>query len=132
MCILMVEDEALIVEIMTEALEDAGYDVLTASTGPQAIAKNESWCDRFSALISDFHLPGGMTGLEVAAAMRHRRPGLPVVMATGRPDALEGHWQDSRGYLLLQKPYTPTDMLCALRPLVPPVRGQKDLSSRSM
>ena len=125
MCILMVEDEVLITEIMAEALEDAGYDVMTATTGPEAVALIERCCDHFSALISDFHLPGGLTGLDVAVAMRTRRPGLPVVMATGRPDALTGHGQNSPEYVVLHKPYSPTDMLCALRPLVAPAHARR-------
>lgn len=125
MCILMVEDEALIAEIMAEALEDAGYDVITAFTGPEAMALIERCCDHFSALFSDFHLPGGLTGLDVAAAMHHRRPGLPVVMATGRPDVLSAQGLDCAAYVVLHKPYTPTDMLAALRPLVAPTHARR-------
>ena len=125
MCILMVEDEALIVEIMAEALTDAGYDVLTASNGLEALALIQRCGHQFSALVSDFHLPGGLTGLDVAAAIRNCRPGLPVVMATGRPDALTAHWRGSSGYVLLPKPYGPTDMLSILLPLVAPVRAKR-------
>lgn len=125
MCILMVEDEALIAEIMAEALVDAGYEVITAFTGPEAVALIERCCDHFSALVSDFHLPGGLTGLDVAAAMRHRRPGLPVVMATGRPDVLLAQAQDRSGFIVLRKPYTPTDMIAALRPLVTPTHAKR-------
>ena len=86
---LVVEDEPLILDIIAETLEGAGYDVMRASTGPQAVGLIAAGKTEFSALFSDFHLPGGLTGLDVAAVMRERFPGLPVILATGRPDVLE-------------------------------------------
>ena len=86
---LVVEDEPLILDIIAETLEGAGYDVMRASTGPQAVGLIAAGKTESSALFSDFHLPGGLTGLDVAAVMRERFPGLPVILATGRPDVLE-------------------------------------------
>ena len=120
MCILVVEDEPLILDIIAETLEDAGYDVIRASTGPQAVGLITAGETEFSALFSDFHLPGGLTGLDVAAAMRERFPGVPVILATGRPDVLETKWQPGEGFILLQKPYGPSEMLRELGRLVPP------------
>ena len=125
----MVEDEALIVEIMAEALEDEGYEVLTAATGPEALALIEARPHHFSGLISDFHLPGGLTGLDVATAILARRPSIPIVLATGRPDVLESHWRAGHTFSLLRKPYGPSEMLELLRSLVAPARP--GLTSRS-
>ena len=122
MCILIVEDEDLILDIMAETLTDAGYDVMTASTGPQAVALIEAGKTKFSALFSDFHLPGGLTGLDVATAIRRRFPALPVILATGRPDVLEKSWRPGENYVLLQKPYGPSQMLRELGRLVAPHR----------
>jgi len=121
----MVEDEAMIVEIMAEALEEAGYEVLTAATGPEAVALIEERHAYLTGLLCDFHLPGGLTGLDVASALRARRPCLPVVLATGRPDLLEGHGRWRAGYRLLHKPYRPSVMVQLLLSMVAPTRVRR-------
>jgi CheY-like chemotaxis protein len=139
LCILMVEDESLILEIMAESLVEAGYDVMTAVDGPSAITMIKDEPRVFSALFSDFHLPGGLTGLDIAHAMRDRHPTIPVILATGRPDVLDQRWQSESGFLLLRKPYRPSELLVAMGGLIPPHRqpageslGQNDFSKRSM
>ena len=120
MCILMVEDEALILEIMAETLEDAGYDVMRAVDGLQAMALLDDHPSKFSALFSDYHLPGGLTGLDIARAARMRYPALPVVLATGRPDVLDPTWQSTDGFVLLRKPYGPSQMVSVIGNVLPP------------
>jgi PleD family two-component response regulator len=64
-CILLVEDEPLLL-MMTEAvLHDAGYEVMAAGHGPDAlnlIAENPG---RFIALITDYAMPLGMVGTDI-------------------------------------------------------------------
>ena len=116
----MVEDEALILEIMSETLQDAGYDVVTAADGPSAMALLESRPGHFSGLFSDYHLPGGLTGLDIARAARKRYPEIPIILATGRPDVLDANWQSVDGFVLLRKPYRPSEMITALARVVQP------------
>ncbi len=116
----MVEDEVLILEIMSETLEDEGYEVVTAHDGVQAVALLDANPGRFTGLFSDYHLPGGLTGIDVARAARLRNPGLPVVLATGRPDVLEAEWRAVDGFVLLRKPYGPAEMVNALGTVVRP------------
>ena len=119
----MVEDEALILEIMSESLEDAGYNVMTVADGPNAIRCIDTQpANHFSLLFSDYHLPGGLTGVDVAAAMRARYPNIPVVIATGRPDVLDARWHHAEGFVLVRKPYGPKQLLSVLGQLVPPHR----------
>ena len=123
MCILMVEDEALILEIMAETLEEAGYDVLTVADGVEAMALVREGVSRFSALFSDYHLPGGVTGLDLALEMRARHATMPVILATGRPDVLVERWPSGAGFVLLRKPYGPSQMVDMVRKLVQPHRA---------
>ena len=116
----MVEDETLILEIMAECLADAGYDVLCARDGPSAVSLIEDRPGHFSALFSDYHLPGGLTGLDIAQVMRDRNPALPVILATGRPDVLDPRWRSETDFVLIHKPYRPSDLLQALGALVKP------------
>ncbi len=120
LCILMVEDESLILEIMSESLADAGYNVLTAPDGPSALALVDEKPDHFTALFSDFHLPGGLTGLDIAKVMRARYPAMPVILATGRPDVLDQRWRSRSGFVLLRKPYLPSELIVTVGGLVAP------------
>jgi CheY-like chemotaxis protein len=116
----MVEDESLILEIMAESLAEAGYNVVTAVDGPSALALIEARPDHFTALFSDFHLPGGLTGLDIAREMRGRYPTIPVILATGRPDVLDQRWRSDGGFVLLRKPYRPSELLVKMGGLIAP------------
>ncbi|MBW4021911.1 MAG: response regulator [Proteobacteria bacterium] len=118
MCVLLVEDEYLIREIMAESLEDAGYAVVRASTGDEAIELLEELPMALTALVTDFHMPGRMDGAGVASAVRGKWPGMPVVIASGRPDILQQSWQATEGYRLLMKPYGPRQLIGLLEEIL--------------
>ena len=65
-------------------------------------------------------MPGGLTGIELAATARRARPTLPIVLATGRPDALNPLTMRETGMVYLRKPYRPSDLLAILRRLLAP------------
>ncbi|MCW2241195.1 response regulator [Azospirillum canadense] len=79
--ILVVEDEALVLMLWTEALESQGYHVLQAGEPEAAIAILESDTP-IDLLVTDVGLPG-MTGRELASVARTLRPGLKVLFVTG-------------------------------------------------
>jgi DNA-binding response OmpR family regulator len=118
-CILLVEDESLIREIMAESLEDAGYVVIQAATGDEALSVIQDPPARITALVTDFHMPGEADGADVASCIREKWPGIPVVIASGRPDVLQQAWQARFGYRLLKKPYGPRQLVGMLRDLTP-------------
>jgi CheY-like chemotaxis protein len=75
-----VDDDADVRRFLVDSLDALGYRAVAAADGPAGLAA----LDRAApdALILDFAMPG-MNGAELAAAMRARRPGLPIVFATG-------------------------------------------------
>ena len=81
--ILVVEDEALIGEMVAEALQEQGFHVFLASNGPDALRYVELGA-AVDALFTDIHLPGGMNGSELARRVRSLRPEMPIVYASGR------------------------------------------------
>lgn len=88
-CVLIVEDDASLRDLLAGALGTAGYDVLTASDALGARQHLRS--GRVHAVLLDVRLPG-LSGLHVCREIR-RAPvtaGLPVIMMTGdnRPDVL--------------------------------------------
>jgi CheY-like chemotaxis protein len=83
--ILFVEDDALVREAVAQGLEEAGFEVLVAANGERALAMIEAGLD-VDAAFSDIVMPGRISGIDLAAILRERRPGLPVVLATGYTD----------------------------------------------
>ena len=111
MCVLLVEDEAYIREVMAESLRDAGYEVIEVEDGVQAVAVIHDPSRAFIILVTDLHMPGGVDGSQVAAEVRATFPALPIVIATGRPEALQAAWQTELGYHLVKKPYRPSELV---------------------
>ncbi len=118
MCVLLVEDELLIRSIMAESLIDAGFDVIHAGTADEALRMVDQSSIPVSVLVTDIHLPGGKTGLDVASEMRVRSPSLPVIVATGRPDVLGPDWRRDKAVALLRKPYGPGELVASVRKIL--------------
>ncbi|MCC2974123.1 ATP-binding protein [Massilia sp. IC2-476] len=106
--VLFVEDDALVREAVAHALEEAGFEVLVAHDGEQAVALLDAGA-RPAVVFSDIVMPGTVSGIDLAAIVRQRDPALPVVLATGYTEK-----QPSLpGVQVLAKPY-PIERLVAL------------------
>lgn len=79
--ILIAEDEAMLRAIAVETLEFAGFEVLQASDGGEALKLLDSH-EGVRLLISDVKMPG-MDGYALAEAAMARHPGLKIVLMTG-------------------------------------------------
>ena len=75
--ILLVDDETVGLHVRRMLLERAGYRVLTALDGPAGLALFAA--HPVEAVVLDFSMPG-MTGGEVAVAMRTSKPAVPILM----------------------------------------------------
>ena len=84
-CILLVDDEVMVRETLTEFLLDLGYRVIQAGDGAQGLAVLRS-VEPISLLISDVGLPGHMNGRQLADVAREHRPELKVLFITGYAD----------------------------------------------
>lgn len=80
--ILLVDDEAEILRLLTRRLTRRGYAITTAADANQAVALLAE--ETFDLAILDFMMPG-MNGLELAAQCRLRYPDLRILMLTGSP-----------------------------------------------
>lgn len=118
MCVLLVEDDDLIRELMSEMLRDAGYEVVETPDGVHALQVIEGRHHQFCALLTDYHMPGNVDGAAVAEAARRAFPGIPVIIASGRPDVLRAEWRRERGYRFLEKPYLPSELLRVMKSLL--------------
>lgn len=79
MAILLVEDQTDLARLLRLLLERAGHEVVLALDAQEAL---ELFDGDIEAVISDIHMPG-MDGVELARLLRLRRPGVPIVFATG-------------------------------------------------
>jgi CheY-like chemotaxis protein len=114
--ILVVEDEALIGEMITDALQEQGFDVFLVSNAADALRHVESGAP-IDALFTDVHLPGGMDGSELASRVRSLRPEMPIVYASGRWNPTDRERLVPRS-VFLSKPYDPRDAGSLLMRLV--------------
>ena len=117
MCILVVEDEALIRDLLVEELTFHGYEVCEAQTGDDAACLLENPPTAFTLLITDIHMPGQRDGVEIARLMRQHYPSLPIIYTTGRSDALAAIGPLGSRDAVVLKPYTPTQLLGVIRQL---------------
>ena len=102
--VLVVEDEFLISEWVSQSLSEQGFAVQTVSNAADALEQLAS--ETVDVLFTDINLPGGMDGAALARRAREMWPHLPVVYASARATLLK---PDARvpGSAIVPKPYEP-------------------------
>jgi PAS domain S-box-containing protein len=116
--VLVVDDEPLVRAVTVRALTAAGHRVLVAGSGAEALALAGREPGPIGLLVSDVVMPG-MSGPEVAAALCRQRPGLKVLLVSGYTrDAILERGSLPIGTELLEKPFTPPELLQRVRALL--------------
>ena len=108
--ILVADDNESFADLLRATLEDAGYEVLTASTGLAAVACVER--NDVAVAVLDVLMPG-IRGDAVAERLRQVMPELPVLLMTGSDDA----FASGSGLPVLRKPFPEEELLAAVRRL---------------
>jgi CheY-like chemotaxis protein len=103
--VLVVDDEPMIRTLATRMLEPLGFDVLTAEDGVAALEVFDDHAEEVVCVVCDLTMPR-MDGWETLTALRERRPGLPIVLASGydRAHAMSGDHTE-RPQTFLSKPW---------------------------
>ena len=109
--VLVVEDEVLISEMVSDVLSENGFEVHTVTNGETALRYLES-SPEVDVLFTDINLEGRMDGSTLAKAARERRPDLPIVYCSGRYSSAAIMPLMPRS-IFVKKPYDLED-LCAL------------------
>ncbi|MDH2342383.1 ATP-binding protein [Bradyrhizobium sp. SSUT18] len=107
MSVLLVEDNIELANFAADGLTELGYSITLVDNATDALAELVADADRFDIVFSDIVMPG-MTGLDLAQAVRDRGIGVPVVLTTGYSEALSQEALSPDGNLdceLVQKPY---------------------------
>ena len=123
--VLLAEDEQSVRRITARMLRAAGYEVLLAEDGGEALRLGRQHAARLSALVTDLEMPE-LDGIELARRLARQRPDLPVVFISGT--APEGGAGDAFGMpvrhgCFVPKPFTGPQLLSALHELIDRVDG---------
>ncbi|MCS7049194.1 MAG: PAS domain S-box protein [Verrucomicrobiae bacterium] len=114
--VLLIEDEPPVRAVLQELLLAEGHRVTTAPDGHSGLSAFEP--GRFDIVLVDRAMPG-LNGDQVAAAIKHRAPRLPVVLITGFGSMMQAAGEKpSHVDLVLSKPITRDTLRDALRQLV--------------
>ena len=106
--ILLVEDELPVRKLVSEMLHRAGYAVVSASSGQDAIQAFNNWRQSIHLLITDLDLAGTMSGVDVAEQLVALRPDLRVLLMSGSPEPPLAFLDNLQ---FIRKPFTPAQFL---------------------
>jgi DNA-binding response OmpR family regulator len=115
--LLLVEDEALIQNLLGNALVKAGYEVVVAGNGVKALEELALDANRFRGVITDIRLGSGPNGWAVAHRARALSPTIPVIYMSGD----SGHEWSSQGVpnsVMLVKPFRMSEVVAAVSALI--------------
>ena len=113
--VLIVEDEPRVRSLMRVMLKRAGYTVLVAQDGAQALQLAAEHGPALDLLITDVVMPG-MSGRQVVDRVRASYPTLPVLFISGyTDDAMVRHGIAEADTPFLQKPFTMSDLTRKVR-----------------
>jgi DNA-binding NtrC family response regulator len=100
-CLLLVEDEPALADLLKKYLERLGYRVDACNHPEAALKLLDAQPQRYSVLVTDLTLPA-MSGEELIVQSRERAPGLRAIIASGYPFEPR-----VTGVEFLQKPFRP-------------------------
>lgn len=87
--ILVMDDDAMIRDVLQRSLTNLGYDVVCTQEGSEAVSLYEKALksDRpFNAVIMDLTIPGGMGGKDAIVRLRELDPGVKAIVSSGYSD----------------------------------------------
>jgi CheY-like chemotaxis protein len=115
--VLCVEDDGAVRRVVRRALENAGYSVLEAADGQEALDRVAAHSEPIHAVVTDLDMPR-MDGVELAARLSAAYPDIPVIFASAYSRQLE---DDALARVpsarFLQKPFGDQMLLMTLREL---------------
>jgi PAS domain S-box-containing protein len=113
--ILLVEDDVMVREHVTGMLSRLGYHVTTADSGPAALELLASNAN-IDLLFTDVVMPGGMSGIELAALSRKMRPDIRVLLTSGYVERTPAVQEAGElGCDIIWKPYRRSELSARIR-----------------
>ncbi|MEW6412262.1 MAG: response regulator [Candidatus Zixiibacteriota bacterium] len=101
--ILAIDDQAVILDLISAMCQSTGYDVKTAETGQGGLEM--ALREKFDVILTDLAMPG-LSGVEIAHEIRKKRPNVPVVLVTGYEVKISAERLEAAGITrVLHKPF---------------------------
>ena len=116
--ILVIDDEAHIVHVVSLKLSKAGYEVITAEDGEEGL--QVAMEQKPDLIITDYQMPF-LTGMELCIELKQHETtcAIPALMLTARGFSLAGDSIDQTNIAgVISKPFSPRDVLAKVRDLV--------------
>jgi CheY-like chemotaxis protein len=115
--VLVVEDEPQVCGLISDLLDEAGYEAHPVASDRGAYAAL-SGARGYAGLVVDINLGAGTTGYDVARFARQMRPGIAVLYVSGQASerSFKAFGVPGSGYM--PKPFAPDDLLAALQRLL--------------
>jgi signal transduction histidine kinase/ActR/RegA family two-component response regulator len=111
--VLLVEDDGEVAELVSEMLDQLGFEVLCVASANAALGALSNGRS-LDLVFSDIIMPGGMNGLQLAREIRARRRNLPILLTSGYSEAVQEE-ADREGIPILAKPYRLDELSAALK-----------------
>ena len=105
--VLVVDDEAPVRGLAARALRRAGWEVIEAANGDEAL---ETVTGDLALVVSDVIMPG-LDGLGLVRALRERQPGLKALLMSGYADARQRNALATQDIQFLGKPFRPAELV---------------------
>jgi CheY-like chemotaxis protein len=124
--ILVVEDEEEVRDVASATLERLGYRTVVARDGRDALAILDERGD-FDLLFTDYVMPGGLNGAQLASEARRRRPHLKVLVTSGYLREAGASVDSSRveGFAIIAKPYRSAELAARVREILDAVPAER-------
>lgn len=115
-CILLVEDEDALRDLVRCVLESYGYNVIDAANGRLAYNVWKEKSGSIDMLLTDIVMPDGVTGRDLAETLKQEKPNLRVLFSSGySADIIGKDFVLAEGVNFLQKPYNPVTLAQTVR-----------------
>lgn len=116
--ILLADDEPAVRAVLQTILEGAGYTVLTAVDGIDAVELFTDYEGSITGAVLDYSMPG-KNGVEAYVEICRQQPTLPVLFSSGYPEAIAtDKLVPINGVDFIQKPYSSEDLLLRLHNVI--------------
>jgi CheY-like chemotaxis protein len=124
--LLLAEDFGEVRDLTVRVLEQAGYDVLVAANGQEAVRLFEGNEERIALALLDMVMPR-MGGREAAHRIRQMKPGLPVLLTSGySADVIDTRFLEEEGMGFITKPASQAELLRGVRELIDASRTRRE------
>ncbi len=116
--ILLVDDESVVRGVLQRVLEKAGYQVLVAGNGIEALAIYEKRGEEIDLIILDLTMPE-LDGIATFDRLREMNAHVPVVLASGYNESVNTEALSDKGFsAFIQKPFSPETVIGQIRTIL--------------